>query len=376
MEQLTIRHNWQDSVVKAIPVQTPEVPRRSFVRRGFAAAQLSRLTSDMVNGMQSLALDMTASNYIIRERARDLVRNNDFAAKFMLEFRTNVPGPNGYTFQSNVKELKPFDQDGKKEWRWVSDKYANMQLEAAFTDWGKRNNCTVSGDQAFRTVQDLLAQYWARDGEGFARLIADPNSKYGVKVQVIEPEAIDEFLNTVNSRTGNIIKMGVEIDEWRRPVAYYMRKRNAQAQLWDAWALVKDYEAIPAKEMLHVFDRQYVNQTRGISLLAQSMIALHMLTQYEEAALMNVRVTASKMGWYYNEQGEAEDLNPDELLTDTETGEEKQILDVEPGQIHDIGNKRFQAWDPTYPTQQHEMFVNAETHRISAGLGMSYASLT
>ncbi|MEW6511874.1 MAG: phage portal protein [Bacteroidota bacterium] len=344
----------------------PAIPPQKM--RGYAAAQTGRLVSDFVSKQTSLESDWVRSLVIIRERARDLVKNDDYAKKAVLLFRANVIGSKGFKFQSNVRELA---LNEKGNWIWVSDAMANTKIEEALADWSKRNHCSISGMNTFRQIQDLAGQYWFRDGEAFIRGMKDPLAKYGFRLQMIEPEAIDETLNQVLPN-GNVIKMGVEVDKWRRPVNYYIKKPTAQSELYGQLMYTREYDVIPAGEMIHVFDQEFVNQTRGISLLVQSMIRLHMLGRYEEAALINARVAANKVGWFMNPEGEiVGDIEPDAVEDDG-----TKIMSAEPGEFHDIGNKRFESFSPEYPTAQHEMFVKTILHATSAGVGVAYASLT
>ena len=202
------------------------------------------------------------------------------------------------------------------------------------------------------------------------RIVKNPTAPFVAQLQVVEPEALDETLNTILPN-GHVVKMGVEIDAWRRPINYYLRRRRPEGELFGQLVYSRDYDIVPASDMIHIFDREYVNQTRGISLLVQSMMRLHMLSKYEEAAVINARVSANKIGWFYDE-GE----QTTEIEGDAEDEDKNKILSAEPGEFHDIGHKRFQSFAPDYPTAQHEMFVKTELHGISSGVGTAYASLT
>ncbi len=359
-------------------------PNRKISGRNIAAAGTGRLMSHW-NNLSTIEQELSA-NWIVRERARDLERNNDFAKKFLLEFETNVPSPTGFTFQSNVTEFRQVE----KTWQKVQDVLANSKIEEALADFSLAANCTVNGQHSFAGLQKLAALQFARDGEAFIRLVPNADAKYGMQLQIIEPEAVDEFLNT-NLPNGNIIKMGVELNVWRKPVAYYVRKRTTSNELWGAMFSAGDHDRIPAEQMLHLFDQRHPNQTRGISLLVQSMVRLKRLSDYEEAVLVNAQTAASKMGFFSDKNPEMPDENvfgkttvtdstgtevENEVDEGADTEPENQQMDVSAGSFEDIGAKEFTAWEPEFPNAQHEMFVNTTTHAISAGLGSDYSSIT
>ena len=346
--------------------------------RSIGAARNDRLMTNW-NSLKTIEQELV-SNWLIRERARDLTRNNDFAQKFLLEFRTNVSGPDGFTFQSNVTEFIKNKLSG--EWEKQEDEFANIVIEEAMKDFSLMENCSVDGTKTFRTIQDMAAFMWARDGEAFIRLVNNAKSKFGLQLQIIEAEAVDEFLNT-KLANGHIVKMGVELDEWRKPVAYYVRKRTSATDLWGMLISTGlDHDIIPADEMIHIFDQIHPAQTRGISLLVQSMVRLKRLSDYEEAVLVNAEVAASKMGFFSDKTPEnpsdlvlgGQEMSTDDNGVTTPTGD--QQMDVSAGSFEDIGAKEFHAWNPEFPTAQHEMFVRSTMHAVTSGLGISYAAGT
>jgi len=358
------------------------VPSKSINRssksskRSMAASNTGRLMSHW-NNLSTIEQELT-SNWLVRERARDIERSNDFAKRFLLEFEANVPGPDGFTFQSNVTE---FVKDKNNNWQKKQDVLANSLIENALADFSLVANCTINGQHSFSALQKLASVMFARDGEVFIRIIPNSDAKYGIQLQIIEPEAVDEFLNTILDN-GNIVKMGVELNAWRRPVAYYIRKRSSSVDLWGAMRSAGDNERIPAEQMLHLFDQRSPNQTRGISLLVQSLVRLKRLSDYEEAVLINAQTAASKMGFFSDKNPEMPDNAPIGKVVDeegTEISEEEggvPQLDTTPGSFEYIGANDFTPWSPEFPTAQHEMLFKTTSHAFSAGMGSDYASIT
>lgn len=348
-------------------------------RRSLPATNTGRLFANF-NSMEPLEKILT-SNWLIRERARFLEKSNDFAERFFLEIRTNIPGPNGFTFQSIIKELTK-DKNGK--WNHVPDTLANKKIEEAFTDYSDSADlCSIDGQYTRRAIEDALAVGWARDGEAFLRIIPNAEAKYGSQVQIIEPELVDEFLNK-KLDNGNIIKMGIEIDKWRRPVNYYLKKKTTSSELWGYGTShsLADYEIIPADEMFHLFDKKYPNQTRGISLLVQSMIRLKRLSDYEEAVLLAAQYAASNPGFFSDKlPEEAEDLKLGDAVTKvTEDGNEEEtgdeVVEIVPGLQQDIGFKDYTQMKAEFPSPQHEDIFKTTAHSFSAGMGDAYSSIT
>lgn len=366
---------------QSAPAQTA-APRQRMSRRSIPVASFNRLTPADWKNLSTLEQTLT-SNYVIRNRARELEKTNDFAERFLKECEANIPGPMGFTLQSNVRELKQVKQkDGTSAWVWVQDVLANTKIEESFAEFSKTVNYLVDGQESRASAERLLTRMWMRDGEAFVRLVPDAKVKFGTRLMILEAETVDELLNTVNKTNGNVIKMGVEIDQWRRPVAYYVRKQTTSSELYGTILSSGNHEVIPADQILHLFTKKYPNQTRGISELVQSMIRLKRLSDYEDAVLINAQISAAKMGFFSDKNPE----NPDELIlgngvteTDSEGNEYQsgdQSLDVSAGSMEDIGSKEFTAFTPEFPSAQHEMVVNTTTHAVTSGLGTDYASVT
>lgn len=315
--------------------------------------------------------EIQAGGRALRARARILASNNEYVRRFLNLFVANVVGPNGHTFQSNVTELLL----QAKKWKRVPDKVANMKIAEGFLDWQRSENCSADGRYTYSTVQKLLATYYARDGEVFIHRVYDKKSKHLLKLQIIPPEAVDETYNAILINK-NVVVMGVEIDKWRRPVAYWIKKVVPEYQIYGFSAYGFERERIPASEIIHWFDSEYSNQTRGYTRLASAMLHLHWLKGYENAAVTNARFSAGKMGFF----GDSKDEDIDELETEEQAESDEStksdvVIDASPGTFSDIGNKKFYPFDPQYPTQQHEMFVRTTLRGAAAGLGLAYSSL-
>lgn len=253
--------------------------------RSFQAAVVNRLTSDWLSTQSSIDADIRSGLVAVRSRARDLVQNNDYAKGYIRNLRINVVGPYGFQMQMNVRKANGDPDDD-----------VNERIQDGWEEFCQRQHCSVDGIASFRGIQDLLIQHAGRDGEALLRPVQMKGSKFGIQLQVVEPEALNEQYNERLSN-GNIVKMGVEVNEWRRPVRYYLRKSNPLLELYGGITMGTDHHILPASQIMHGFDREFTNQTRGISWMVQTMFTLRMLGAFEEATVTAARVGASKMGF-------------------------------------------------------------------------------
>lgn len=327
----------------------PRLPRRQ--RRSFSGAQVSNLTASWVTQSTHVNADLQRHLRILRARSRDLEQNNDYARKFLAMVETNVVGHAGFALF-----VEPRRPDG------TVDQFDARKIETEFWRWAAQ--CEVTG-LSLTEVERLFARTVARDGEVGVRYVR--GGVFGLQLQLIDPQRIDEQFNS-DLPSGARVRMGVEVDEWGAPGAYWLNDNDtADPQQPQARRRIR----IPADEFRLFFPRQSIGQLRGVPAMASAMIRLQMLGGYEEAAVVAARVGAAKMGGIKTEDdgdasmADGEDANGDFVIDAAEPG---GFFKLPPG-------GSIEAWDPEYPHQQYGDFVRACLRGLSSGLGVSYATL-
>lgn len=351
-----------DFLFNKLEARLSKARRHRPMRRAFAAAQSNNLLADWKTTQYTADQQIRFDLYALRSRARDLTLNDAYARRWMKLRRTNIIGPDGFSLQVRSGE---YDFNGK----FIQDAYANRIIEDRFCDWAKRENCSVDGRASFWDIQNLICDHLGRDGEFFVRKIRSKSFKYGFKLQVIEPDLVNERINQVSSENGYIIKMGVEVDEWRKPIAYCITKVTPGLEVYYVSQYSMNFERVLADEIYHGFDRERAFQTRGYPQMAAGMVRAKMLSGYEEAALVNARASAQKMGFLTSEEGE-------KYEGDAADSENNLIMEMEAGEIKQLPpGVKFESHDPKYPDAQHESFAKVILRGMAAAWGVAYESL-
>lgn len=331
--------------------------------RGYAAAAGSRLLGDWIMSPTTADADIRSGMLAVRTRARDLAQNNDLAKAYLRALKKNVVGSAGFSLQ--VKAVN-FER-GKP----VHDKTDSDYLQREFSTWAKPETATATGQMSFRKVQELIVETVARDGEAFVRFVRGVGvNEYGLTLQLIEPDWIDEKYS-LELPNGNVVIMGVELDRWRRPVAYHICERRNVLELYGPAMPMGPYRRVPASEIVHIYDRERADQTRGMSWLAQGMVGNRHLSGYIEAAVVNARASACKMGFFRDPTDASGSYEGDGV---DESG--NRVSEATPGAFEDIGTKEFVPYDPKYPNEQFDPFTKAMIRLIASGLGVSYQTLS
>jgi len=346
---------------------TPKVNVRRSYARGWSAANQDRLTNDWQTTSLSADGEVTGGKRkIIVARSRDLWMNNDYAKRYIDMVSTNVVGPDGVVLQNKAYDIPPtVKQKGKL------DEWANYLIEDAFWRWGEKY-CDVTGTLSWLDLQRLTAETAARDGEIFIRKIKSFQNPFKFAIQVLETDYCPDDLNVLELPNGNRIVMGVELNKWGQPVAYYFTARHPGDSEYLYY--LDKYLRIPAEEIDHIFLKTRPGQTRGIPWLAVAMTRLKMLGAYEEAEVIAARVAACKMGFFQSE--------PPEIGTgkaykgDAKDSDNTPITEAEPGILEELPpGLKFQAWDPQHPNSNFGIFMKSVLRGVASGLGVSYNTL-
>jgi lambda family phage portal protein len=319
-------------------------------KRNYSGANIGRLFSSWQAFSQTADREIQSSITVLRSRARELSRNNDYVKKYIEMVRKNVVGSNGIALQVRSKDPKG-----------SLDTMANSMIEDSFYKWGKKGNCDVTGRHSWRDIQNLFIESSATDGEVLVRLLFD--RKKGLQLQLIESDMLDERLNDISRQ----ISMGIEYDDNGRPIAYHVFKYHPSSL--QSTTLGNKVERIPAEEIIHAFIPSRSSQGRGVTWLRTAMTRLKMLEGYEEAELTAARVAAAKMGFYTSPAGESYHGDDDDNGT--------PIQDAEPGAFEVLPEGwDFKTFDPSHPTTAFAEFVKSTLRGVASGLGVSYNYLS
>ncbi len=326
-----------------------------YLKRSYNASKIGRLTNDWTTATTSANREVRGDIKVLRARARQLERDNDYVRRFFKLLENNVLGATGIGLQCKARDLNG-----------VLDVFANRAIEREWKEWSRPENCTVAGNQSWLDVQRLVLRSMARDGAVLIRKVRNWDNRYRFAIQVVEIDHLDSDYNQTLPN-GNIIRMGIECDKWGKAVAYHILNGHEG----DEFGMNRPTrrERIPADEIMLVTQTERPHQVLGVPWLASSMSSLSMLHGYMEAETVSARVSAAKCGFF----------------TKQDTGEGYQgevdasgntITTAEPGTFEELPvGVDFKAFDPQHPNSAFGDFVKSCLRSISAGLGVSYNSL-
>lgn len=324
--------------------------------RAYAAAQGGRLVSGWGTSVTSADSEISSSLRYARQRSRASMRDMPFAKRAKRVVVNNVIG-SGIGMQAQVKTMQ-------------GDLFTrvNTEIEQLWELWSEAENCHTGGKLHFSAMEQFLMGQVFEAGEIFIRKYYRPfgNSPVPYALEVIEPERVLDEYQPGPGDPRMRVRMGVEMDGFFRPVAYWIRTIHPGEMQYSS-VDVDRIERVPADQIIHlgVFERW--PQTRCMPWMHATLRKLNDTDGYSEAEIIAARGGANFMGVrkLSSDRSEEEGVNGAKEMT------------LEPGIVEDIyQDEEFNLLSTNRPNSNADTFLRYMLREIAAGSDVSYESLS
>lgn len=333
---------------------------------GFAGGAITRLTNSLANWSESVNADLDGSLTILRARGRQMAQNNEYGRRFLTMVAANIVGAAGPKLQ--VRAYQDFPDSKTRQ--PLLDKIANDAVEVHFARWCKRAD--ITGRMDFAHLARVAAKATARDGEALVRIVRQPGLAYGMALQLLEADRLDDQLNRLLTG-GGAIRQGVEIDSAGRAVAYWIKTAHPGERYT---AARPEPERVPAAQILHIFLPERAEQVRGFTWFHAIILRNMQLHGFNDAAVTAARIGASKIAALERAEESTAPPNAVETMADGQAGGALQ-MNVEAGEMFELPpGYKLSSWNPDYPHANYESFVKAAMRGIAAGLDVATHNLS
>jgi len=319
----------------------------------YKAAQRDRATSDWRAPRKSANAAVVPDLPILHPRARQLVRDDAYAASLVRAFKRNVIGTGLSAF---ARRTLP---DGSLDVAWnrrVNQLWRRWERDPRRVDVERRRNLMMFGHWA---VSELVGT-----GEAcIVKCLAQECGRPRLRLQAIESE---QFADDLQEYEGNEVIGGVEVDRRGAAIAYHFRTESpGQLQ-----PVREERVRITADRVAHVMDPDRAQQTRGVTRLAPVMLRLRHLGMFDSANLIAAR-GESNIGLVIESPEAEAPLNPAGT-----TQQEKDELPSEPFTIARLrpGQKAV-PFIPHRAGANYSPFTEAQLRAIAAATGSSYEQI-
>ncbi|MBN9568987.1 MAG: phage portal protein [Alphaproteobacteria bacterium] len=321
------------------------------LRRGYEGAQKGRQTDGWKTSSTAADTEIGAAGAILRDRMRDLVRNNALATQAVQVLVNNIVG---YGIRPRAAS---------------SNKALNKKVDKLFEQWSKRAD--AHGHTDFYGLQVLAVREMIEGGDLFAvkRPLRGREAAGAVPLQVELREAdhldASKFLEEYEGRR---IKQGIEYDRAGRRQAYWMYPDHP-GDVSLAFSSRLDSVRVPSDMVAHLFERQRV-QSRGVPWGTPALTALRDLGDWQIAEMVRKKTESCMVGIVF---GDDQELSATPTIKDDQG---RTIEQFEPGLIaYASGGKDIKFNQPSATPGIREWNL-VQMHIIAAGFRIPYALMT
>jgi lambda family phage portal protein len=245
--------------------------KRELLMRGYDAGRATRQTWAWLAGSTSANAEVYMALINLRNRSRDLVRNNPHATKALRVLTNNAVGT------------------GVMATARTSNKRLNAKIDKLWSQYIRE--CDFGGQFDLYGLQRLAVRSMLEGGETVIRFRTE-QTPCGVplQLQLLEGDYIDHRKNE-RGDNGNPIHQGVEFDSRGKRSALWL----FQAHPGDRPFIIPETfvsDRIPSDDVVHLYEAQRIGQIRGIPWFTSGIMKARELDTYEEAELVRKRIEA------------------------------------------------------------------------------------
>lgn len=353
--------NWLDRIYEY--VAPARAARRYQARRacdllragGFDGARKDRTTAAWNARGGSADLWLQGDADVLRDRARSLIRNNVYAGGALEAIVANVVG-------CGIIPRPNYDEQSQRK-----------PVQDAWNRWC--DTCDVTGQHHFYELQALYLRECVEAGEALVQLAADTSGMRTVPLvlQSIEAERIaSEWTYYSRKSKSNTLRRGVEVDGYGRAVNYYLwpTPPNDIAPMTPAEPI-----AVPAEQILHLFRKVRIGQTRGYTWLAPALMWFRDLGTYVENELMASTISSCFTMFIESMDGNASGAFSMGVPSGASgaDGDGNRIERIQPGLVlYGMPGEKATPINPNRPNSASEPWINLLLRSIAVGMGLSY----
>lgn len=320
-------------------------------KRAYEGSSVGRRTKNWRTPSTSAVTETRMSLHLLRDRCRDLVRNNPWAERGI---RANVSNTVGTGIMA----------------QFIAGEAAQSQrIEAAWRAWAETKACDVEGRHDFYGLQALAMRSIVESGEVLVRRVnrKASNGTVPLKIQVLEPDYLDASKDSIMNGDNRIIQ-GVEISPRDEVVAYWLFPEHPGSYSVSSKGFAS--QRVAASEVLHIFRSDRPGQIRGVPWLAPAILRLRDLDEFEDALLVRQKIAACFVAYIRDiEAGGTGDLVADEK-------EKRELEKFEPGMVEMLPPGKDISFANPPPSDGASDHVRSVLRSVAAALGQTYEALT
>jgi lambda family phage portal protein len=336
---------------RAVLTLTQDFMGRHAERFSYDGAAAGRRANSWIAPSTDANVELMGSLVWLRNRSRDLVRNNPYACKAVEELVGNTVGT-GIVPQAKTGSAA-LDKIIDGEWLYF--------VEA----------CDTPQRLDFYGMQALILRTMAESGESIVRFrprLTQDNLRVPLQLQLLEADFLDHA-RTMGTVNGHVMQ-GVQFDLLGRRIAYWIYTYHPGGMLIMNPRGGILSVPVPAEQILHSYRVLRPGQIRGVPWLSPVMMALRDLDDYADAERVRKKIEACVVGMVTQPEGLEGSLLGLPEGTDPRT--RRPIEEFQPGQVAYLKPGEDVKFNNPPPLGGYREYKMTELQGIMAGIGLPY----
>ncbi|UJX46633.1 phage portal protein [Xanthobacter sp. YC-JY1] len=317
--------------------------------RGYDGARIGRRGNGRSPSTSANA-EIGPAQVRLRNRVRDLVRNNAHAARIVDVLAAHVVGTG----------IVPVSRTGDA----ALDKRVN-ELWAAWSD-----QCDADEQLDFYGLQTLAVRSMVEAGESLCRFRPrrlDDNLPVPLQLQQLEPDHIDGTKHGLLSAGRDVL--GIRFDALGKRQNYWLFRDHPG----DSVATVYESVPVPAAEVLHMYRKLRPGQVRGVTAFAPVVTMARDIADYHEAALVKARIEACFAAFIKSEDNGNGGVP---VGPETKGAKGERLQSLEPGAIMELRPGEDVTFATPTASSSFDPFMVHSLQAMAAGVGVTYDQVT
>jgi lambda family phage portal protein len=323
-------------------------------RFGYEGATAGRRVHGWYAPSTDANVELMGSLIWLRNRSRDLARNNPHAAKALEELTGHAVGT-GIIPQAKTGD-EALDKIIDGEWPYFAEQ------------------CDTPQRLDFYGMQALVMRSAAESGEALVRYrprLPQDNLRVPLQLQLLEADFLDQT-RTMGLVKGHVMQ-GVQFDDLGRRIAYWLFSYHPGGVLIlnPRGGIIS--QPVPAEQIMHIYRLLRPGQVRGVPWMAPSMMAFRDLDDYCDAERVRKKIEACVSAFVTQPEGMA---GTSLGIKDTNPNLKQQVESFTPGMVEYLKPGEDVKFNNPVASGGYREYVMTESQRIAAGLNMPYELMT
>ena len=337
---------------RALARQSLEVIAKS--ERAYDAGGYSRRTKNWYAPQTSATTENAQALRILRNRARELVRNNCWASKAVNVVANNVVG-------SGMRASFAPKMDT------TSGKKQAEKLKFAWQDWANSTDCDFDENLNLYGLQNLIMRTVVECGECLILKYVEGDElakNYRLKLRLLEGDFIDTSKHDglLGAPNADYNFYGVRLSAAGKRLGVWIYDRHPENGADTSKLYTMD-------KIIHVYEKMRIGQHRGVPMGVSAFIRMRDMNEYEDAQLMRQKIAACFSLFVHNAGGAG-------VLAGKQQGQPSELERVEPGIIQYLAPGEDISFATPPPIEGFAEYSRQVLRGIAGAYNITYESLT